>query len=304
MASPGVDSALDDLRAATCSDGAPSARNLLVTVFGDCVAPHGIGTTVAVADLTRLLAPFGANERLVRTSLSRLTNIGLLAPTSVGRRSFYGVAPSAVERFASADQRIYGPRHPQWDGRWTLVVIDGSEGTADQRARLRQTLGEAGFGSVAPNVLASPVVAVDSVAPLAAAAGLANVLVLRGDVPGEEPGVLGQAALATRSTDLDAVEADYTQFVERFGRYPLEQVGELDSDLALKLRLLLIGTYRRIILTEPLLPAALAPEGWIGQRAREVVAELYAACADASERFVSDVLGFRPRPPQNRFSTA
>jgi phenylacetic acid degradation operon negative regulatory protein len=302
MASPGVESALDDLRAATCSDGAPSARNLLVTVFGDCVAPHGIGTTVAVADLTRLLAPFGANERLVRTSLSRLTNIGLLAPTSVGRRSFYGVAPTAVERFARADQRIYGPRHPQWDGRWTLVVIDGSEGTADQRARLRQTLDEAGFGSVAPNVLASPVVPADSVAPLAVAVGLANVLVLRGDLPGEGPGVLDESALATRATDLDAVAADYTQFVERFGRYRIDDVGELDGELALKLRLLLIGTYRRIILTEPLLPAALAPEGWIGQRAREVVAELYGACAEASERFVSDVLGFRPRPPTNRFT--
>lgn len=302
MASPGVESTLDDLRAATCSDGAPSARNLLVTVFGDCVAPHGIGTTVAVADLTRLLAPFGANERLVRTSLSRLTNIGLLAPTSVGRRSFYGVAPSAVERFARADQRIYGPRHPQWDGRWTLVVIDGGEGTADQRARLRQTLDEAGFGSVAPNVLASPVVPADSVAPLAAAAGLASVLVLRGDLPREEPGVLDESALASRATDLDTVAADYTGFVARFGRYRIDDVGELDGDLALKLRLLLIGTYRRIILTEPLLPAALAPAGWIGQQAREVVAELYGACAEASERFVSDVLGFRPRPPTNRFT--
>jgi phenylacetic acid degradation operon negative regulatory protein len=302
MASPGVERALDDLRAATCSDGAPSARNLLVTVFGDCVAPHGIGTTVAVADLTRLLAPFGANERLVRTSLSRLTSIGLLAPTSVGRRSFYGVAPSAVERFARADQRIYGPRHPAWDGRWTLAVIDGSEGTAEQRARLRQTLGEAGFGSVAPNVLASPVVSADSVAPLAAAAGLANVLVLRGDMPGEQQGLLDEAALATRSTDLDAVAVDYTQFVERFGIYSLDAVGALEGELALKLRLLLIGTYRRIILTEPLLPAALAPERWIGQRAREVVAALYAMCAEASESFVSDVLGFRPRPPKDRFS--
>jgi phenylacetic acid degradation operon negative regulatory protein len=302
MASPGVERALDDLRAATCSDGAPSARNLLVTVFGDCVAPHGIGTTVAVADLTRLLAPFGANERLVRTSLSRLTSIGLLAPTSVGRRSFYGVAPSAVERFARADQRIYGPRHPAWDGRWTLAVIDGSEGTAEQRARLRQTLGEAGFGSVAPNVLASPVVSADSVAPLAAAAGLANVLVLRGDMPGEQQGLLDEAALATRSTDLDAVAVDYTQFVERFGIYSLDAVGALEGELALKLRLLLIGTYRRIILTEPLLPAALAPERWIGQRAREVVAALYAVCAEASESFVGDVLGFRPRPPKDRFS--
>lgn len=302
MAPVQVDRALDDLRAATCSDGAPSARNLLVTVFGDCVAPHGLGITVAVADLTRLLAPFGANERLIRTSLSRLTSIGLLAPTAVGRRSFYGVAPSATERFVSADRRIYGPRHPRWDGRWTIVVIDGGEGTPEQRARFRQTLGEAGFGSVAPNVMASPVVAADVVAPLADAAGLARVLVMRGDLPPAVPGVLDASQLASRATDLGEVDEAYTAFVDRFSAYPVSGVRRLEGSQALKLRLLLIGTYRRIVLAEPLLPAGLAPEGWIGQRAREVVAELYAACADASERYMSSVLGLRPRPPTGRFS--
>lgn len=297
-----VDRALDDLRAATCSDGAPSARNLLVTVFGDCVAPHGLGITVAVADLTRLLAPFGANERLIRTSLSRLTNIGLLAPTPVGRRSFYGVAPNAVERFVSADRRIYGPRHPRWDGRWTVVVIDGGEGTAEQRARFRQTLGEAGFGSIAPNVMASPVVAADAVGPLADAAGLRSVLVMRGDLPPAVPGVLDASELAARATDLGEVEEAYTAFVERFDTYPVAAVRRLAGEDALKLRLLLIGTYRRIVLAEPLLPAGLAPDGWIGQRAREVVAELYSACAEASERFMCSVLGLRPKPPLKRFS--
>lgn len=296
-----MDDALADLRAAVCSDGAPSARNLLVTVFGDCVAPHGIGITLSVADLTTLLTPFGANERLVRTSLSRLAARGLLAPNAVGRRSFYGVAPVAVERFARADRRIYGPRHPKWDGRWTLVVIDGSEATADVRAAFRQTLAESGFGAVAPNVLASPVVPAGDVAPLAEAAGLERVLVLRGDLPPTLPGLIDGAELARRSTDLTWVEAEYSAFVDRFERYPVDAVAELEGEQALKLRMLLIGTYRRVILAEPLLPAALAPEGWVGARAREVVAALYGACAEASERHLCEVLGLKPRIPANRF---
>lgn len=290
-----------DLRAAMCSDGAPSARNLLVTAFGDCVAPHGIGITVSVADLTRLLAPFGANERLVRTSLTRLSNRGLLAPTAVGRRSFYGVAPTAVERFVRADRRIYGPRHPKWDGRWTIVVIDGGEATADRRAAFRQTLAESGFGSVAPNVLASPVVQAADVAPLAAAAGLANVLVTRGDLAPAAAGVLDGAELAQRSTDLSWVSERYAEFVARFGAYPVDAAADLDGELALKLRMLLIGTYRRIILAEPLLPAGLAPDGWVGAQAREIVAALYDACAESAERHFADLLGLKPRPPRNRF---
>jgi phenylacetic acid degradation operon negative regulatory protein len=298
---PEGDRAIADLGAATCSDGAPSARNLLVTVFGDCVAPHGVATTVPVADLTALLAPFGANERLVRTSLSRLANDALLAPRPVGRRSFYGVAPGAVERFARADRRIYGPRHPEWDGQWTVVVIDGTEGTAEQRAGLRQNLGEVGFGVVAPNVLASPVVEAGVVAPLAAAAGLDHVLALRGDLDAG-CGLLDAAALARRSTDLAWVEGQYQAFVERFSRYPLGTVAELGSEQALKLRLLLIGMYRRIILAEPLLPAALEPGDWIGRRARTVIAALYEACAEAAERRVADVLGVEPCTPWNRFA--
>lgn len=301
MPTVGAAATIDDLHAATCSDGAPSARNLLVTVFGDCVAPHGIGITVSVADLTALLAPFGANERLVRTSLTRLSNRGLLAPTAVGRRSFYGIAPIAVERFVRADRRIYGPRHPKWDGRWTLVVIDGSEATADRRAAFRQTLAESGFGSVAPNVLASPVVPAAEVAPLAEAAGLANVLVTRGDLAPAASGVLDGAELARRSTDLTWTAGQYAEFVARFGRYRVDAVAGLDGEQALKLRMLLIGTYRRIILAEPLLPAALAPEGWVGAQAREIVARLYEVCAEASERHLADVLGLRPRIPATRF---
>ena len=87
-----------DLRAATCSNGAPSARNLLVTVFGDVLLPHGIRDGGVRARRWPISSEsFGVNERLVRTSLTRLVNDGLLAVTErSGRRSFYGVAPDVA----------------------------------------------------------------------------------------------------------------------------------------------------------------------------------------------------------------
>src|ERR1700760_1992542 len=54
----------------TLHDDPPRARSLIVTVWGDALAPHG--GEVWLAGLIRLLAPFGINERLTRTSVFRL----------------------------------------------------------------------------------------------------------------------------------------------------------------------------------------------------------------------------------------
>ncbi len=62
----------------------PRASSLIITVWGDAIAPHG--GAVMLAGLIELLAPFGINERLVRTSVFRLAREGWLAAKPVGRR--------------------------------------------------------------------------------------------------------------------------------------------------------------------------------------------------------------------------
>src|SRR2546423_13534851 len=68
----------------TLADDPPRARSLVVTVWGDSLAPHG--GAVWLAGLIRLLAPFGINERLVRTSVYRLAQEGWLGARQGGRR--------------------------------------------------------------------------------------------------------------------------------------------------------------------------------------------------------------------------
>ena len=282
--------ALDDLRSATCSNGAPSARNLLVTVFGDVLLPHGIETSASVATLGRLLESFGVNERLVRTSLSRLVNDGLLEARNDGRRSFYRVAPASIELFAQADRRIYSGRPLDWDGSWTIVVIDGTESTAGRRARLRQELAWAGLGVVAPNVMASPVVDAEVAAGVVSrVVGFSNVLVSRSAVV-EGAGTLDGEQLARRCAPLDQIGTDYQQFVDRFERFDAGVVAVLDGADAFKLRTLLIAAFRRLVLADPLLPAALLPDDWVGDRARIVAGAVYRLVADQAEAwFVANV---------------
>jgi phenylacetic acid degradation operon negative regulatory protein len=281
---------VDRLRSATISDGAPSARNLLVTVFGDALQPHGSDTAVSVRSLATLLEPFGVSERLVRTSLTRLVNDGLLATVAVGRRSFYGVAPDSVALFRQADARIYGSRRRDWDRSWTIVVVDGTESTAARRAALRQRLTWAGLGVVAPNVMASPVVSPqDAADAVQQVGGFENVLVSRARLF-DGVGTIDEEELARRCAPLDEVAGRYATFVDEFEVFDRVTVGSLPPDDAFKLRVLLVAAYRRIVLVDPLLPESLLPDGWAGARARALAAAVYASCAEASERHLAELV--------------
>lgn len=276
------------LRAATCSDGAPSARNLLVTVFGDALLPYGPATTASVKSLSALLASFGVNERLVRTSLTRLANDDLLVAHSAGRRSFYGVAPDALELFRRADDRIYRGSAGPWDGAWTIVVIDGNEATARDRQRLRQELGWAGFGIVAPNVMASPTSSPETAADAVShVGGFDRVLITRSTVF-EGAGSTSAADLARRTAPLDDAAERYRAFIDQFEPVGAGTALALEPDMAFKLRTMLVASFRRIVLADPLLPAPLLSDDWVGTRARGVAASLYGALADASERFLRE----------------
>ena len=52
------------------------AKSLVMTVFGDAIAPRG--GSVWLGSLISLLDPLGISERLVRTSVFRLTEEGWL----------------------------------------------------------------------------------------------------------------------------------------------------------------------------------------------------------------------------------
>src|SRR5437868_15181222 len=63
--------------------------SLLITVFGDSIAPRG--GAVTLGSLIRLAAPFGLTERLVRTSVGRLAKEDWLVCQRRGRQSEYSL---------------------------------------------------------------------------------------------------------------------------------------------------------------------------------------------------------------------
>src|SRR6476469_2138006 len=132
----------------------PRSESLVMTIFGDTIAPHG--GTVWLGSLIELLAPLGINDRLLRTCVFRLAQEGWLVAHRARRRSAYAILPQALPRFERANRRIYAPLEVHWDGRWTLLLAAGGAIEAPLRAALRKELLWEGYAQVSPGVFGHP----------------------------------------------------------------------------------------------------------------------------------------------------
>ena len=254
--------------------------SLLVTIFGDAIAPRG--GAVTLQSLIRLAAPFGLTERLVRTSVARLAREGWLAATRRGRQSEYRLSALGAQRFAEATQRIYGAAGGAWDGHWTLLVLPPGR---RRPARLRQELHWLGFGQLAATLFAHPgTSAEESRGWLRRLPGAADGLILTGAAADAAT----ERTLATLGWDLQELTRGYRRFLERFAPLvPSLEGPALTGETAFLVRTLLIHEYRKIHLQDPLLPVTLLPGDWVGTQAYELARCIYAAVFAAAEGFLS-----------------
>ncbi|WP_119165998.1 phenylacetic acid degradation operon negative regulatory protein PaaX [Algihabitans albus] len=276
------------------------AGSVIVTVYGDAIAPRG--GEAAVGSLLPLLDSLGINGSQVRTALSRLSADGWFDRFPVGRRSYYGLSPLGRRRFEEATRRIYGGPPLGWDGAWRLVVIPG--GPTARREILRKELNWLGFGELSPNALIHP-------SPdLAALASIVEDLppperpvVIAGEsMAGSDPEVLRR--LVEDCWDLAGLAAEYEAFCARFTALAEDlATGRSLAPLpAMQARILLIHDFRRLVLRDPMLPSELLPDGWIGWRAYGLTAGVYRALLGPSERWLETEVksrdGALPAPGQ------
>jgi len=256
----------------TLADDPPRARSLIVTVWGDALAPHG--GDVWLAGLIRLLAPLGLNDRLVRTSVFRLARDGWLTGETRGRRSRYRLTPGGRARFAAAYRRIYAPPADAWDGTWE-VVVDPPGAAPAERQRVRDDVRWAGFGTLAPGLFVRPLV--DGVAPADEVPSRVVRLHAR-DAAGGARG-LPLATVAPSLWDLPALAQDYRRFLALFGRvidrFRMRAIEASDPAQCFVVRTLLIHAYRRVLLRDPRLPASLLPLDWPGSAAYVLTRDFY-----------------------------
>ncbi|MEQ8443187.1 MAG: PaaX family transcriptional regulator C-terminal domain-containing protein [Alphaproteobacteria bacterium] len=261
----------------------PRAKSAIVTIFGDSILPRG--GACWLSELIGLMADLGLNERVVRTAVFRLVQDGVLSAERIGRRSRYAMTDYGRRQFVAAASRIYAAAPPDRDGRWTLTVLP-DDLTAMQRERLERELVWLGFAKLTGGLmgsargdLANPAQAVVTDAGLSG-----RCPVFTADPKDEE----ALATLAARAWNLDTLGAGYRDFVSRFEGVTTAPPARGRD--AFVIRTLLIHTYRRALLRDPVLPRSLLPDNWPGDTARRLAARLYRSLAQETESYLDSVL--------------
>jgi phenylacetic acid degradation operon negative regulatory protein len=258
--------------------------SLIVTIFGDAIMPRG--GAVALGSLIELAAPFGLNQRLVRTAVSRLAQEGWLEGRRVGKLSEYHLSTHGRERFAEATKRIYSAPDTQWSGRWTLIVVPPMP--AAQRRRIREELIWRGFGEISATVFAHPEFDSRELSSQRRSAGvLSKVIAFDATLAADDT----PQRLVQLGWDLEDLGARYQRFVKRFAsvRTELERRRESDPKDCFLVRTLLIHEYRRLHLRDPLLPAQLLRADWPGAQAAALCRDIYAKVIAPSEAYLSKI---------------
>jgi phenylacetic acid degradation operon negative regulatory protein len=265
----------------------PRARSLTVTLWGDALAPHG--GEVWLGTLIRLLASFGVNERLVRTSVYRLARDGWLEGLARGRRTRYRLTDEGARRFAQAYQRVYTPPSRPWDGAWDVVAVPPEALPAAQRQRLRDDLAWNGFATFAPGVHARPARPEGSL-PDAIAWPSGVLRFAARDLP--EANGASLAARADTAWALPALAVEYRGFVGRFRPLAAAFLGraKVAPEQAFVVRTLLVHEYRRVRLRDPQLPPDVLPGDWPGRDAYALARDVYRAAEVPARAHLADAL--------------
>lgn len=272
------------------ADNPPRSKSVVMTLFGDVILPHG--GALWLGSLIRLMAPFGTNDRLVRTSVYRLAEEGWLSAQRKGRRSQYTLQPSAARRFENAYKRVYTPTYLAWDGQWTLIMTLNAMLTAPRRAQLRKELLWEGFGALSPTTFIHPNPHAEALTDLLIRLKLEKQVFVSTLTPSEVVAGRPLSDLVEHCWNLAEVTEAYHRFIRWFAPLPdmIRAQKTLEPELAFVLRTLLIHEFRRVLLHDPQLPLELLPENWAGKIAYELCREIYRLLYKKANEYALSIL--------------
>ncbi|MGI9133134.1 MAG: phenylacetic acid degradation operon negative regulatory protein PaaX [Rhodoferax sp.] len=274
------------------------SKSVVMTVFGDVITPHG--GKVWLGSLIDLLAPFGINDRLVRTSVFRLVEEGWLQAQRAGRRSNYSLHGESAARFERAYQRVYAPAYRPWAGSWTLVFANAEAISSGQRAELRKELLWEGYGVLAPSVFGHPTADGDTLKEIIARIGVQQSVYVCNVADSISAAHRPLQDWVSQAWELEPVIANYMRFIQDFAVLP-KHLGArvaIDPQQAFVIRTLLVHEFRRVQLHDHQLPLELLPRNWPGKTAYDLCGRIYSMTSQAAERHVLQQLrGQDPSAP-------
>ena len=261
-------------------------RRLIVTVYG--LYSRERGGWLSVASLVRLLGDLGVEGQAVRSAVSRLKRRGLLDAERHGGAAGYRLSAAAQSLLGEGDERIFSRRRAGPDEGWLLVAFSVPESARDQRHQLRSLLIRLGLGTVAPGLWVAPAHLEPEVSHALERAGLRGFTDLF-----RSRHVAGRPLADTVASwwDLDALDAQYTAFLERqrpvlrAWQGPDHPPRQAFADFVT-----LVTVWRRLPYLDPGLPLQGLPADWAGSHAEELFGELRARLAGPAREHVTRAL--------------
>jgi len=273
---------LDHFMLRRMQEGNISSTALVFTFFCDVVTQHG--EEIWLGSVIQALAPLGINERLTRTAVFRLVQDEWLEARKQGRRSYYRLTRTGQHYYQRSARRIYASGKPDWDGVWTLLFV--SLVPEDKRDALHRGLSWLGYGRMAAAVYALPRNDRPPLDELLADLNLADCIV---HMQAQADNAASLQKLVMSRWKLDDLRQRYAAFTQQYRQAlkALQRAQPPSGQALLLLRVLMLQEYRRILLSDPELPAAMLPAKWEGYEAQALVGKIYREIAGQTASWIN-----------------
>ena len=259
-------------------NGGMKPRAIVFTLFGDYL--RYCGGEARLGAITELLSLFDVDPGTTRVVMTRLRRDGWFETERQGRETVYRLSAAGWRLLDEGRDRIF--QHPEsaWSGKWSMVLLRFPESHRAARDESRRALSWLGYGQLTASTWMSPHDRLEAVEGALADSPAVSLDLLSC----ESRGLDHDRSIARRCWDLNALNDDYGQFLEKY-----ETVGEVSGLEALTLRVNLTNDYRHFPFRDPDLPVELVPAGWLGHRAHATFRSLHARIALVAEAEVDRI---------------
>ncbi|MFG2126612.1 PaaX family transcriptional regulator C-terminal domain-containing protein [Streptomyces sp. NPDC048751] len=242
---------------------------------------HERPLALSTGTFIELLSRLDVSSHAARSTLTRMTDRGLLERHRQGRETYYALTPHGSRALREGNALAWHSADAERNGTWTVLAYSIPEERRALRLRLRSRLAWGGFGMLRSGLWIAPG-CVDVTGLLDGMGVLDDVRVFF-----STPAPLTKTTdLIEEAYDLDEIGDRYLRYITRWSGDPLAGLpDELCAFLVLR------SEWQQLVQADPRLPSEYLPAGWPAADAEKLFRGLYERLETPARRIVKEFAG-------------